>query len=143
MRTVNINNRERPAISLEVAGQHFEIKRVVTGVRQRWGEFLQLQGEALEKVADLQKKVEVAGGDMDKVRDDVVGAQEYSNRIAERRTAAEKECIELILEKNGYTFDWLWWLDETDSVDRQGFIIEALNKDTNTGGSEGKKKAGK
>ncbi len=142
MRTVSIDTKERPVISLEVAGQPFEIKRVVTGVRQRWGEFLQLQGRALEEVAKLQEKVDAAGGDMDQVREDIVAAQEYSNKIAEKRTETERECIQLILEKNGYDFDWSWWFDETDSVDRQSFIIEALNKDANTGGG-GKKKVGK
>lgn len=142
MRTVSIDTKERPAISVEVAGQSFEIKRVVTGVRQRWGQFLQLQGEALETIAVLQEKLDSADGDIDRFNKEIVEAQKYSNKIAEKRTEAERDCIQLILEKNGYRFDWSWWLDETDSVDRQSLIIEALNKDANTGGG-GKKKAGK
>lgn len=141
MRSVRIDEKERPAISIEIAGQTFEIRRVVTGVRQRWGEFMQLQGQALEGVGQLKQKLSEAEDSETvpkNIQEEVERMNSYTEKIAVQRERAERECIQLILEKNGYQLDWPWWVDETDSIDRQRFIVEALNKDA---GSGGKKKA--
>lgn len=142
MRVVKIDERERPAISIEVAGATFLIKRVVTGVRQRWGEFLQLQGEALQQVNELKKRLDATANKdkaaTEKLQNDVTTMNSYTEQIAKSRESAERDCIKLILEKNGYEFDWRWWVDETDSTDRQQFILEALNKDAVEGQSKKK-----
>lgn len=139
MRVVRIDERERPAISIEVAGASYLIKRVVTGVRQRWGEFMQLQGEALKQVDQLRASLEQAGeGSQEQLQREITRMNSFTEKIARQREEAERECIRLVLEKNGYELDWHWWLENTDSTDRQSFIVEALNKDAI---EKGKKKA--
>jgi hypothetical protein len=140
MRSVRIDEKERPAISIEVAGQTFVIRRVVTGVRQRWGEFMQLQGQALQMVDDLKQKIDKAGGtETEALKKEIDSMNGLAEKIAKARESAEEDCLQLILEKNGYEFNRNWWIDETDSVDRQSCIIEAINKDSV--GAIGKKKA--
>lgn len=137
MRSIRIDEKERPAISVEVAGRTFLIRRVVTGVRQRWGEFMQLQGEALQMVDDLKQKIDKAGGQETKeLQAEIDSMNGLAEKIAKGRESAETDCLRLILEKNGYEFDWSWWMDETDSVDRQSVIIEAINKDSVAGGKK-------
>lgn len=137
---INLDEKERPILDIQVAGKNFKIKRVVSGVFQRYGDFAKSSGEALKRISDLQTRLD-DGKDFEEVQEEYTELQTVSEEVAQLREKMETECIGLILEKNGYELDWDWWLENTDTTDRQGFIVECLNKDYSAGGSGKKKQA--
>lgn len=127
---VRLADRERPIVTVQVADKEFVIRRVVTGVFRRYGQFAQDSGEAITQLADLQKQMDAPDADLESLQPRIQEMTSVAEHVASNREAMEQECIRLILEKNGYSFDWDWWIDNTDTTDRQAFIVECLNKDT-------------
>lgn len=133
---LDLDGKDKPTLEVSLSGKEFKIKRVVSGVYQRYGDFAKESGKALKLVSDLQGKFDEGVEGLD---EEVIKMTTLTEEIAEMRETMERESITLILEKNGYEMDWEWWMENTDTYDRQAFIVECLNKDHKTGGS-GKKK---
>lgn len=136
---VKLSDKDRPVSTIELEDKTFVIRKVVTGVYRRYGQFAADSGEVISQLGNLQKQIEE--GDPDKVtaiQEQLQEMNTVAEQMAQQRESMEHDCIEMILSRNGYEMDWQWWIDNTDMTDRQAFIVECLNKDTQ-GGS--KKKA--
>ena len=142
-RRVNLNEKVRTVLDLEVADRTFRIVRVVTGVRQLYGELLSDSGRYLGRVAELQaafEEVQSAGEEeQEKLAEQMEKLTREVDEFSVRKMDLIMRCLELLLEKNGYEFSREWWIDNTDEQDMRAFIIEALNKDVAPGAGSKKK----
>ena len=124
---VDLNKAKgRKLVEFSLDGKIFRILRVVTGVRQMYADYIHRQGELMEK-ADTLDKIE---GETDE--DYAVRVEPITREI--EAFAAEKNdlyyrMLELILTKNGHTFDRQWWEENTDEFDQQQFVQICLTKD--------------
>lgn len=136
MREANLNEQKK-SIMITLADKRFEIKRVVTGVLQLYGEYMKDVGTGLEQIGYLQEK-------MDKLSTMTPEEVEETNRELEGISAEVEDfnqkkldrllrMIELLLEKNGHEFDREWWIENADISDYQNFITAAINKDVPEG----------
>lgn len=152
VRIVNLSEKPRVAVDLQLGGKTFRIARVVNAVRAIYGAMLKEAAVLMGKVDDLvSKQNELVGlnsadramveivqsGDLSAPVDGIARAKAEISRLTEEieHFAARKNdqlmaCIKLILESNGYAFDRQWWQDNGDEMDFQGFIVEALMKDS-------------
>jgi hypothetical protein len=135
MSTIVIDDRDRPEVELSISGESFRIRRVVNAVRRIYGQYMERAGKEIERLGDLQSRLETGAA----TDQDVADATERVSEVVEQRDEAINECIRLILEKNGYEYDQQWWEENSDQYDRQHFVVAALNKDVKPGA--GKKKA--
>lgn len=134
-RTVNLSDKPRAVVTLQLGGRSFRISRVVTGVRRLYGEFLRETGELLQKAADIARRQEAAAGTFadGAATADLVAVSEEIEEAARRRHGDLLRMIELILTRNGYEFDPQWWDENADQADLVAFIVESLNKDAPPG----------
>jgi len=135
-RLVNLDNTPRKAVTLQIAGQSFTIRRIVTGAQQLWSAFVRESAEYLEKIDAYQKAIsgkisaeEIAQRTEEITRDVDAFAETKLDRLL--------GILELLLEKNGYEFDRQWWVDNAGEEDYREFITSAMLKD-----QEGTKKNG-
>lgn len=137
---IHLSDRDRPIVTIEAGGQTFVIRRVVTGVYKRYGTYSSEGGEALQRLASLQERLDKEPEKETEIRERIDEMSAVAEEIGAGREQMEKDCIRMILEGNGYEFDWDWWIDNTDTVERQAFLVECMNKDAK--GSGQKKTAG-
>jgi hypothetical protein len=125
-RVVNLDATPRPVVTLQVAGQSFTIRRVVTGVHRLWSAYVRESVELLDQVDQYSKQ----NPDAEEVKRQL---SELTAQVDEfYRTKVERmlQIIELLLTKNGYPFDRDWWIDNAGEEDYREFIIEVLNRAT-------------
>ena len=133
-RMVDLNEKSRASVTIELGGKSFKIERVVTGVRQLYGRHVTTAGQLLVKVGQLNERIQAvksATAEEQKKAEDAV----EENTAEVEKFASEKldillRCIELLLVKNGYEFDRQWWIENGDDKDYQDFIVEAFKKDS-------------
>jgi len=130
-REINLDNQARATITLVVAGSKFRIRRVVTGVRQLYGDLVAQMGEELLRVGELQDLMKT--GDEAAIERRASELAARVNEFAEVRKSATSRILELLLSKNGYNYDAQWWEENADQQDVQGFIAECLRKDVAEG----------
>lgn len=133
-RFVDLSDKPRAAVTLQLGGRSFRIARVVTGVRRLYGEFLRETGRLLEQTADIAKLSEALDAATEEAEQKRLGAEIAAASApiedsVERRSADIMRILRLILEKNGYEFDPEWWDENADQADIVAFIAESLNKD--------------
>ncbi len=133
-RIVDLDDKPRASVTIEIGGKAFKISRVVTGVRQLYGRFLTDAGDMMQKAAEVNERIQGMPKWTPEELDKATG--EIEERTAEIEAfAAEKvdvllRCIELLLTKNGHEFDRTWWIDNGDETDYQSLIVEAIQKDS-------------
>lgn len=131
-RIVNLDTSPRVAVTLQLAGQSFTIRRVVTGAQRLWVDFVRESAEYLEKIADYKKAVAELQNKPDRDEEISRRTEELAQGVdsfAEKKLDQLLGIIELLLKCNGYTFDRQWWLDNADEMDYRDFIIAAMLKD--------------
>lgn len=133
---IHLSDRDRPILTIEVGGETFVIRRVVTGVYKRYGTFATEGGEALRRLAALQERKDNEPEKADEIREQIDEMSAVAEEIGAGREQMEQDCIRMILEGNGHEFDWEWWIDNTDTVERQAFLVECMNKDAKGGGQK-------
>lgn len=144
-RVVNLDNAPRPVVTLQVAGESFTIRRVVTGVRQLWAAFVKETTGLLEDVDAYNKARREQAGK----KADIEAEARLDKKLSELAARMDGlndpqrllSILELLLVKNGYPFDPAWWIDNAGPEDYKDFVIAALGKDTdgskkNTGAGE-------
>ncbi len=137
MRAVDLASQERPEVELSLSGQTWRIRRVVMATYQLYQELASGGVEAQSKIAQLQERVTSGeAGDQD-----VLDMQDEMIRESERRQELTYQCIQTILEANGYEFDRKWWAANSDRHEQHGFIAAAMNKDMQGVGRSKKKEA--
>lgn len=142
-RFINLDNSPRPELRLQVAGKLFHVRRVVTGVRQLWAAFVQETVELLELVgawdAAQKKSREHDGGDHQaKLAGELEEITRKVDAFYEGKTRRLLEIIELLLVKNGESFERQWWISNADEEDYKEFIIACLTRDESASGSKKK-----
>lgn len=144
-RIVNLDNTPRPTIVLEIAGQQFRIRRIVTGVRQLWVGFVKESVEHLERLGEYERFLKKAGEkDKEETERRTAEITKQVDQFAARKIDRLLEIIELMLVKNGYEFDREWWVQNAEEADYREFITNAMLKDQpdaskkNEGAGEGK-----
>lgn len=135
MTMIVIDDKDRPEVELSISGATYRVRRVVNAVRRIYGQYLERAGKEIENLGALQRRLD----DGKATQEDVAAATDRVTEVVLEREEAVMQCIQLILEKNGYEYDRDWWDENTDQYDRQHFVVSALNKDVKPGG--GKKKA--
>ena len=135
-RLINLDNTPRKAVTLQIAGSSFTVRRIVTGAQQLWAAFVRESAEYLEKIDAYQKAIsgkisaeEIAQRTEEITRDVDAFAETKLDRLL--------GILELLLVKNGYEFDRQWWIDNAGEEDYREFITSAMLKD-----QEGTKKNG-
>jgi len=127
-RIVSLDNSPRSTVTLEIAGQFFTIRRVVTGAQQLWTAFVRESMEYLEKIELYQKDAAKAKGEKELAR----LTEEISREIdafADSKLDRLLGILELLLSKNGYAFERQWWIDNAGEADYREFITAAMMKD--------------
>jgi hypothetical protein len=127
-RLINLDNSPRTAVTLTLAGESFTIRRVVTGAQQLWSAFVRESAEYLEKIDAYQKAISGKTSPEELAR----RTEEISREVdvfAETKLDRLLGIIELLLEKNGYSFDRKWWIDNAGEEDYREFITSAMLKD--------------
>ncbi|MFP4427590.1 MAG: hypothetical protein ACLFPP_14130 [Spirochaetaceae bacterium] len=93
-------------------------------------------GEALQELSEIQKRLDEEPENTGDIRERIKDMSIVADQLGAYREQMEKDCIRMILEKNGYEFDWEWWIDNTDNHERQAFLVECMNKDSSGGGQK-------
>lgn len=131
-RTVSLDSKPRNTVTIEVAGASFQITRVVIGARKLFGELMQDMGKYLELTGKLEEKFAEVGEDPEKQEKLQAEIKQVSKEIedfSEDKINRYMDIIRILLEKNGYSFDRNWWIENCEQADLQYFISEAMNKD--------------
>jgi len=134
-RIVSLDNSPRSAVTLEIAGQSFIIRRVVTGAQQLWAAFVKESMAYLEKIEIYQKDAAKAKGqkELAQLTEDI---SREIDAFAESKLDRLLGILELLLTKNGYEFDRQWWIDNAGEADYREFIVAAMSKDQEPGGTK-------
>jgi len=130
--SVNLDNTPRSTVILEIAGQSFTIRRVVTGAQQLWTAFVKESMAYLEKIDAYQKTAAETKGQKEfaKLTEDI---SREIDEFAKSKIDRLLNILELLLTKNGYTFDRQWWIDNADEADYREFIMKSMKKDQKDG----------
>ncbi len=141
-RIVNLDNSPRPAVTLQVAGKSYTIRRIVTGVHQLWAAYVKETTEMLEAIGAYQKAEAAAGAEPDeetrkRLAKELEELSASGDAFYQSKLQRLLRILELLLTKNGYAFDREWWIENAGEADYKEFIIEALSRE-----SAGSKKNG-
>jgi len=136
---VNLDNTPRSTVTLEIAGQSFTIRRVVTGAQQLWTTFVKESMAYLEKIDVYQKVAAETKGqkELAKLTEDI---SREIDEFAENKIDRLLDILELLLTKNGYDFDRQWWIENADEADYREFIMKSMMKDQKDGNVKKKEK---
>lgn len=138
MKRVDLDARERSEIELTVSGLSWRIRKTVTAVNQVFGPAYAKAGAAQQRLGEILKQVDSGAASEADVETELI---EIDAAIAEL-DAAVFDCLEILLETNGYEFDRAWWEHATDRHDRMHAVAEAISKDVKPGGNKKKEAAG-
>jgi len=127
-RIINLDNSPRTAVTLQIAGESFTIRRIVTGAQQLWSAFVRESAEYLEKIDAYQKAIsgKISAKEIEQRTEEIT--REVDD-FAESKLDRLLGILELLLVKNGYSFDRQWWIDNAGEEDYREFIISAMLKD--------------
>jgi len=127
-RTINLDNRPRIAVTLQLAGESFTIRRIVTGAQQLWSVFVRESAEYLEKIDAYQKAIsgKISAKEIEQRTEEIT---REVDAFAESKLDRLLGILELLLVKNGYSFERQWWIDNAGEEDYREFIISAMLKD--------------
>ena len=123
---VNLDD-ERNSVSITVEGKVFEIKRLVLKAKQLYGEYLVMSGEYLNGINEAQKAME--SKDVEEMKRINAKLEKDVEEYAYKKADFIEKLLEVILTKNGYTYDREWWEENTDYQIMEQFIFTALKKD--------------
>jgi hypothetical protein len=123
---VNLDD-ERNSVSITVEGKVFEIKRLVLKAKQLYGEYLVMSGEYLNGINEAQKAME--SEDIEEMKRINAKLEKDIEDYAYKKADFIEKLLEVILTKNGYTYDREWWEENTDYQIMEQFIFTALKKD--------------
>jgi hypothetical protein len=123
---VNLDD-ERNSVSITVEGKVFEIKRLVLKAKQLYGEYLVMSGEYLNGINEAQKAME--SKDVEEMKRINAKLEKDIEDYAYKKADFIEKLLEVILTKNGYTYDREWWEENTDYQIMEKFIFTALKKD--------------
>jgi len=127
-RTINLDNSPRIAVTLQLAGESFTIRRIVTGAQQLWSVFVRESAEYLEKIDVYQKAIsgKISAKEIEQRTEEITREVDV---FAESKLDRLFGILELLLVKNGYSFERQWWIDNAGEEDYREFIISAMLKD--------------
>ncbi len=135
-RVVNLSEKPRAVVELQLAGRSFRIARVVNAARALYGDVLKeasvLIGKTQAVAAKEDEMFAAPESERPRLTREIQAIVEEVEHFAARKNEALMTCIKLILEANGYSFDLQWWQEHGDEMDYQSFIVEALMKDSPT-----------
>ena len=123
---VNLDD-ERNSVSITIEGKVFEIKRLVLKAKQLYGEYLVMSGEYLNGINEAQKAME--SKDVEEMKRTNAKLEKDVEEYAYKKADFIEKLLEVILTKNGYTYDREWWEENTDYQIMEQFIFTALKKD--------------
>ena len=123
---VNLDD-ERNSVSITIEGKVFEIKRLVLKAKQLYGEYLVMSGEYLNGINEAQKAME--SKDVEGMKRINAKLEKDVEEYAYKKADFIEKLLEVILTKNGYTYDREWWEENTDYQIMEQFIFTALKKD--------------
>ena len=121
-RIINFDD-EKSTLELVVAGKHFEIRRVVSGVRDQYALFVQKTMAYEMRMKDAVEKL---------TRGEFVenfSAEQITAEAIEWKANQLEKLLSMILVSNGIAFDADWWADNAEYNDMIKFILECINKD--------------
>lgn len=122
---VNLDD-EANSVSITVAGKTFDIKRIVLKARQLYGEYLVMSGEYLRKVSDANN---LEGKTVAELKAFNAELEKAVEEYAVKKAEILERLLQVILEKNGYEFNFQWWEENSDYSAIEQFIFTALKKD--------------
>lgn len=126
-RLINLDNSPRAAVTLQIAGESFTVRRVVTGAQQLWAAFVRESAEYLEKIDAYQKAV--VGKSVEEAERLTEEIAREVDGFADSKLDRLLGIIELLLTKNGYQFNRQWWIDNAGEEDYREFITTVMLKD--------------
>jgi len=135
-RIVNLDNTPRSAVTLQIAGVSFVIRRVVTGAQQLWAAFVRESKEYVDKVLEYLKATagKMPPEELARRTEELAGEVDA---FAARKLERYLGIIELLLTRNGYGFQRQWWIDNAGEDDYREFIGAAIVKDHEGGKKNG------
>lgn len=125
---INLDDAAK-TVEIKLGGEAFNISRITLEMRQLYGEYLTFCGEYYQRVlafnvqAENESKLEKLN-EIDADQNKAI--EEFARGKAERIEAM----LKLLLEKNGYKYSRKWWESNADYTTMETFIVEAINKDT-------------
>ena len=125
------------AVSIEIAGQTFTIRRVVTGVRQLYAALVREQVEFLQRLDAYQKALKAGA---DEAAADGEDLARDVDAFYGRKLETFLRILELLLTRNGYEWDRRWWEDNAGEEDYRAFVLASINGEAPAGSK--KKDAG-
>ena len=127
-RIVDLDNSSRVAVTLQLAGESFTIRRIVTGAHRLWLAFVQETVTNLERIDAYQEAVAKMPSDLEEIRKQTEEITREIDAFAESKLKRLLGIIELLLTKNGYAFDREWWIDNAGEEDYREFITQVMLK---------------
>lgn len=125
---VNLDDEGKSA-AITIGGKEFVISRITLRARQKYGEYLVFSGEHYQKVYEINKRVEVAGDDIETLTAMNNEMTAMIESFAVEKAAKIEVLLQIILEKNGYEYSRNWWEENADYGKMELFIVSALKKD--------------
>ena len=132
-RIVDLDNSSRVAVTLQLAGKSFTIRRIVTGAHRLWLAFVQETVTNLERIDAYQEAVAKMPSDLEEIQKQTEEITREIDAFAESKLERLLGIIELLLTKNGYAFDREWWIDNAGEEDYREFITQVMLKDQEPG----------
>ena len=130
-RYYDLSGREKCVTAVIAVGdQTFRISRVVIAARVLYSNHIKEMGDLLQKLSGLSEK--------DSGSEKAKRLSEEADAFAARKLDTYSSIIRLLLEKNGYSYDRIWWEENTDEMDMRTFIESCLMKDSPAGGDKKK-----
>lgn len=137
-RVVNLDNNPRPAVTVQISGKSFTIRRIVTGVRQLWKIFVKETIELLEILDKVRPVTEANDQKIEQKTEEMTQLAVRIDEFHESKLERLLRILELLLIKNGYDFDREWWIENGSELDYKEFIEAVLLNES----AEPKKKDG-
>lgn len=117
----DLNGREKSVKALvKISDKSFEIDRVVIAARVLYSNLLCKMGNYLKEASQCN----------DKTPEEIEVLTKKIETFQQEKMETYNEVIRLLLEKNGYLFDLIWWEKNTDELDIRAFIETCMIKDS-------------
>ena len=123
---VNLDDSAK-AVTIVVNGESFVISSNVLKARDLFAKHLTGKRDYINKLYSYDLKRE--GITVEEVQEYTDQLTKIAEEYAEKKLAQNRDIMQILLEKNGYNFDWDWWLDNVDCEAIDQFIAKAMKKD--------------
>lgn len=135
---VNLDD-ERNKLTITISEKEFEISRIVHSLIVEYGEYMQLSGNYLQETARLQSVVDKKTATTEQIKIAGEMLQKQIVEYSEKKVDAILSMTQKIVEKNGYTYNEQWWLDNVTIPEMEKFCVTCIQKDLPEPGKDKKK----